>query len=150
MSHILCDTDCERIQHCSCKADMCCHIYHTNSYNLVISQGLCQWNDHCNKSYSFLAHSEDSTEQTEEQHNHDCDDIAEDKFADMIVINMNRPNMRPINNIPKNIVYAGSKENVRLTMVAGKVLYEDGKFFIGEEPEAIYQRCENHMRELTK
>ncbi|MBQ1236354.1 MAG: amidohydrolase, partial [Oscillospiraceae bacterium] len=54
----------------------------------------------------------------------DCDDIAEGKFADMIVIDLKRPNMRPLNNIPKNLVYAGSKENVRLTMVAGKVLYE--------------------------
>jgi len=80
----------------------------------------------------------------------DCDDIAEGKFADMIVIDLNRPNMRPLNNISKNIVYAGSKENVRLTMVAGKVLYENGKFFIGEEPEAVYQRCEKHMQELRK
>jgi 5-methylthioadenosine/S-adenosylhomocysteine deaminase len=64
----------------------------------------------------------------------DCDDIAEGKFADMIVINMKRPNMRPVNNIPKNIVYAGSKENVRLTMVAGKVLYENGVFHIGDSP----------------
>ena len=80
----------------------------------------------------------------------DCDDIAEGKFADIIVIDLKRPNMRPLNNIPKNLVYAGSKENVRLTMVAGKVLYEEGKFFIGEEPEAVYERCEAHMKELTK
>ena len=80
----------------------------------------------------------------------DCDDIAEGKFADMIVIDLKRPNMRPVNNIPKNIVYAGSKENVRLTMVAGRVLYENGSFFIDEEAEAIYARCEKHMQELTK
>lgn len=80
----------------------------------------------------------------------DADDIAVGKFADMVVIDLNRPNMRPINNIPKNIVYSGSKENVRLTMVAGKVLYENGEFFIGEEPEAIYERVEKHMQELRK
>lgn len=80
----------------------------------------------------------------------DCDDIAEGKFADMIVIDLKRPNMRPLNNIPKNLVYAGSKENVRLTMVAGKVLYENGRFFIDEDVEAVYERCEAHMRELTK
>lgn len=78
----------------------------------------------------------------------DCDDIAPGKFADMIVIDLKRPNMRPLNNIPKNIVYAGSKENVRLTMVAGRVLYENGEFFIGEEPGAIYERVEKHMQEL--
>ena len=80
----------------------------------------------------------------------DADDIAEGKFADMIVIDMKRPNMRPLNNIPKNIVYAGSKDNVRLTMVAGRVLYENGEFFIGEEPMAIYERVEKHMQEFRK
>lgn len=80
----------------------------------------------------------------------DCDDIAVGKFADMVVIDLKRPNMRPLNNIPKNLVYAGSKENVRLTMVAGRVLYENGEFFIGEEPETIYSRCEAHMQELKK
>jgi len=80
----------------------------------------------------------------------DADDIAEGKFADMIVIDLKRPNMRPLNNIPKNIVYSGSKENVRLTMVAGKVLYEKGEFFIGEEPEAVYERVEKHMQELRE
>ena len=80
----------------------------------------------------------------------DADDIAEGKFADMIVIDLKRPNMRPLNNIPKNIVYAGSKDNVRLTMVAGKVLYENGEFFIGEEPMEIYERVEKHMQEFRK
>lgn len=80
----------------------------------------------------------------------DADDIAEGKFADMIVIDLKRPNMRPLNNIPKNIVYAGSKDNVRLTMVGGRVLYENGEFFIGEEPMAIYERVEKHMQEFRK
>ena len=80
----------------------------------------------------------------------DADDIAEGKFADMIVIDLKRPNMRPLNNIPKNIVYAGSKDNVRLTMVAGRVLYENGEFFIGEGPMAIYERVEKHMQEFRK
>lgn len=78
----------------------------------------------------------------------DCDDVAVGKKADLIVINMHRPNMRPIHNIPKNIVYAGSKENVRLTMVNGVVRYEDGKFFIGEEPEAIYERADKTLKEI--
>ena len=53
--------------------------------------------------------------------------------------------MRPINNISKNIVYAGSKENVRLTMVNGRVLYENGEFFIGEDAEKIYAEAEKMM-----
>ena len=71
----------------------------------------------------------------------DCDDIAPGKRADLTVINLRRPNMQPLYNIPRNLVYAGSKENVRLTMVNGRVLYEDGEFFIGEEPERIYAQA---------
>ena len=78
----------------------------------------------------------------------DCDGIAAGKKADLAVIDLHRPNMRPINNIPKNIVYSGSKENVRLTMVNGRVLYENGKFFIGEEPEKIYAEAEKIMETI--
>ena len=78
----------------------------------------------------------------------DCDGIAAGKKADLAVIDLHRPNMRPINNIPKNIVYSGSKENVRLTMVNGRVLYENGEFFIGEEPEKIYAEAEKVMETI--
>lgn len=40
--------------------------------------------------------------------------------------------MQPVHNAARNLVYSGSKENVRLTMIAGRVLYENGAFFIGE------------------
>ena len=49
--------------------------------------------------------------------------------------------MQPLNNIAKNIVYAGSKQNVKRTMVNGKILYECGEFFVGEDPEKIYEKA---------
>ncbi len=76
----------------------------------------------------------------------DCDCIAVGKQADLIVIDMDRPNMRPVNNIVKNLVYAGSPADVRLTMIAGKVLYENGEFFVGEDPAEIYREAEKHTR----
>lgn len=72
----------------------------------------------------------------------DCDCIAPGKKADLVVISLNRPNMHPLNNISKNIVYAGSKENVRLTMVNGRILYENGEFFIGEDAEKLYAEAD--------
>ena len=78
----------------------------------------------------------------------DCDDIAEGKRADLAVIDLRRPNMQPVHNILHNLVYAGSKENVRLTMVNGRVLYENGEFFVGVEPEALYAKCNAHVREM--
>ena len=78
----------------------------------------------------------------------DCDDIAPGKKADLCVIDLHRPNMQPELNIPKNLVYSGSKENVRLTMVNGRILYENGEFFVGEEPEEIYRQVNRLCRSI--
>ena len=71
----------------------------------------------------------------------DCDCLAEGKLADLIMIDLHQPNMQPLNNLVKNLVYSGSKQNVKLTMVDGKVLYEDGRFMIGTEPEVVYEKA---------
>lgn len=76
----------------------------------------------------------------------DCDCIAAGKKADLTVIDLHKPNMRPINNITKNVVYAGSKENVRLTMVNGRVLYENGEFYIGEDAEKVYAEADKIIK----
>lgn len=78
----------------------------------------------------------------------DCDGIAVGKKADLVVIDLDRPNMRPINNIAKNLVYAGSKENVRLTMVNGRVLYENGQFNIGEDAQKLYAEAQRVMETI--
>lgn len=70
-----------------------------------------------------------------------ADILAEGKFADLIMIDLNQPNMQPVHNITKNIVYSGSKQNVKMTMVNGKILYEDGKFDIGVSAEEIYAKA---------
>lgn len=57
-----------------------------------------------------------------------------------IVIDLSQPNMQPLNNIGNNLVYSGSKQNVILTMCAGKVLYENGRFNIGEDAAVIYAK----------
>ena len=64
----------------------------------------------------------------------DCDVLAKGKQADLIVIDLKQPNMQPLNSIANNIVYSGSKQNVALTMCAGKVLYENGRFNINADP----------------
>lgn len=70
----------------------------------------------------------------------DCDVLAEGKYADLIMIDLKQPNMQPLNNIAKNLVYSGSKQNVKMTMVNGRILYENGQFAIGVDPEEVYQR----------
>jgi 5-methylthioadenosine/S-adenosylhomocysteine deaminase len=70
-----------------------------------------------------------------------CDMLAEGKTADLIMIDLNKPNMQPINNIAKNIVYSGSDSNIKLTMIGGIIRYEDGKYNIGIEPTEIYEKA---------
>ena len=70
-----------------------------------------------------------------------CDVIDIGKAADLIVIDLNKPNMQPINNITKNIVYSGSKENIKLTMINGKILYENGEF-VDIDTEKIYRNVQ--------
>ncbi len=71
----------------------------------------------------------------------DSDVLAPGKYADLIMIDMHQPNMQPMNDIVKNIVYSGSKQNVRMTMINGKILYEDGRFDIGCNPEQLYEKA---------
>lgn len=75
----------------------------------------------------------------------DCDCLAAGKKADIIALDLNRPNMRPSNNIVKNIVYSGSKVNVYMTMVNGRILYLDNKFYVGEDIREIYDTAEKLM-----
>lgn len=77
----------------------------------------------------------------------DCDCIDVGKKADLIVIDMHKPNMQPINNITKNLVYSGSKDNVKMTMIDGKILYQDGKF-IDTDIDEIYSKAQKVINRL--
>lgn len=72
---------------------------------------------------------------------HRADVLAKGKLADIIMIDLHQPNMQPVHNIPRNLVYSGSKSNVLMTMVGGKILYRNGEFNVGEDPGRIYRRC---------
>lgn len=72
----------------------------------------------------------------------DCDILAKGKYADIIMIDLKNPAMQPINNIGKNIVYAGSKDIVKMTMINGKILYYNHEFFINENIEDIYKKTQ--------
>ncbi len=79
----------------------------------------------------------------------DADVLAEGKKADMILIDLNQPNMQPLNNIAKNLVYSGSKQNVMITMVGGRILYEKGEFYTAGKPEEIYRKANEIISSLS-
>ncbi len=78
-----------------------------------------------------------------------ADVLALGKLADMILIDLNQPNMQPLNHIAKNLVYSGSKQNVIMTMVGGRILYEKGEFFVTDKPEDIYRKANEIINRLS-
>ncbi len=79
----------------------------------------------------------------------DCDCIDIGKKADLIVIDLNRPSMQPIHNITKNLVYSASKDCIKLTMVNGRILYENGEFTT-LDIEKVYTEAEEVVKRITK
>ena len=80
----------------------------------------------------------------------ECMYVKEGQFADLILIDLQRPNMQPVHNLVKNLVYSGSKENVKMTMVNGMALYENGEFFVGESPSEIYAKANEVTKRITQ
>lgn len=78
----------------------------------------------------------------------DCDVLEEGKKADIIMIDMSKPSMQPENNIVRNLVYSGDSSIVKMTMIDGKILYEDGKYATLDIDELI-RDCNKNMEGLV-
>ena len=77
----------------------------------------------------------------------ECDCLEEGKTADIIRIGMKDPNMQPDNNFRRNLVYSGDPGNVKMTMINGNILYENGKYLTCDADE-VYSVCRKMMEEL--
>ena len=75
--------------------------------------------------------------------------LEKDQLADIIMIDMNRPSMQPVNNIISNLVYSGSKDCVKMTMINGKILYFNGEFHLKENISDIYRKVQKLTDELV-
>lgn len=80
----------------------------------------------------------------------DCDVLDVGKYADIIMIDLKNPAMQPINNIAKNIVYSGSKDCVKMTMINGQILYYNHEFLIKEKYEDILAKVQEVTERLKK
>ena len=47
--------------------------------------------------------------------------------------------MHPIHDLKNNLVYSASGSDVKMTMVDGKILYEDGNFLTIDIERTIYE-----------
>ncbi|MEE0772710.1 MAG: amidohydrolase [Anaerovoracaceae bacterium] len=69
----------------------------------------------------------------------DCGILREGNKADLIVLDISQANMHPVHSIVNNLVYSCSGKDVVLTMVDGKVLYDDGEYTTIDVEKTIYQ-----------
>lgn len=77
-------------------------------------------------------------------------DIQEGNFADLILVDLSGAHHQPVNNIISNLVYSAKSTDVYFTMAGGKVLYDNGKYNIGENPEKIYEKALKIKQKLIK
>lgn len=69
----------------------------------------------------------------------DCGKLAVGFKADLIVMDLSQPNMRPVHNLANNLVYSASGSDVLLTMVDGKVLYQNGEYLTIDVEKAVFE-----------
>lgn len=77
-----------------------------------------------------------------------CDDLKAGNLADIIMIDLSKPNMQPENAPLRNLVFSGSKDTVCMTMINGAVLYENGSYHIHDDPDRIYRDAEAIIRRM--
>ncbi len=81
----------------------------------------------------------------------ESDSLDVGKNADIIMLDLMQPNMQPVHNVVNNIVYAGNKINVCMTMIAGKILYENNKFYLSQSfPEIVKEAQDVCNRIFTR
>jgi len=69
----------------------------------------------------------------------DCGLVKEGYKADMIVVNLNTPNMQPIHELTNNLVYSASGGDIILTMVDGRILFKNGEYLTLDLESVIYE-----------
>lgn len=81
------------------------------------------------------------------QGRNDCGDIKVGNKADIIAISLDKPHLRPIIDEKALITYSAQSSDVYMTMVDGKVLYENGEYKTLDQ-EKIYYSVEKAMQKL--
>lgn len=78
---------------------------------------------------------------------YDADILAKGKYADLIMVDLSNIDK---NNIIHDLVFKASEDNVKLTMINGKILYQNGQYFSNEKVEDIYRKVEEISQRIEK
>ncbi len=78
---------------------------------------------------------------------YDADILAKDKLADLIMVDLSSIDK---NSIIHDLVFKATQDNVKLTMINGKILYQNGQYFLNEKVEDIYRKVEEISQRIEK
>jgi 5-methylthioadenosine/S-adenosylhomocysteine deaminase len=67
----------------------------------------------------------------------DAGALAEGKLGDVVVVDLQRPHLRPLNRAVATLAYAARGSDVVMTIVGGEILYEDGACTRVDEAEVM-------------
>jgi 5-methylthioadenosine/S-adenosylhomocysteine deaminase len=63
--------------------------------------------------------------------------LEEGRLADVAVINLKKPHLRPLHRVVSTLAYAARGSDVAMTIVGGDVVYEDGRATRVDEAEVM-------------
>ena len=77
----------------------------------------------------------------------DAGQLAPGKRADLAIISLDAPHVRPFNNAIGHIVYNSRGSDVVMTIIGGQIVYEDGRFTMVDET-AVMEEAQVRANEL--
>ncbi|WP_037062823.1 amidohydrolase family protein [Pseudonocardia acaciae] len=63
--------------------------------------------------------------------------LAPGRLADIVVVDLDRPHLRPLNRLVSQLVYAARGADVDMTIVGGRIVYADGRCRLVDQDEAM-------------
>lgn len=75
--------------------------------------------------------------------------IKEGFKADITLVDITGPHMQPCHDLLTNLVYSGSGSDVVMTMVDGRILYEDGEWF-SMDMETVKNKVEYYKNKIVQ
>ena len=74
--------------------------------------------------------------------------VEEGQNADLIMVDISDVNAAPFTDICKFLVYSANVSNIKMTMVAGKTLYHDGKYDIGFDKADVIKEVVTRLNRI--
>lgn len=79
-----------------------------------------------------------------------CDVLEVGKKADIVAVDISDVNAVPFTDFAKFMCYSANPSNVKMTMIDGKILYENGKYNIGFDKKSIAKEVTNRLKRIRK